>query len=181
MPPHPGPEPFEQMLTGGHPNSLGRTLEVVALVLDHPARLEELVDGYRSEDAVVRLRVSNALKRICIEHPEWVHPFTGRLLGEISQIDQASTQWTLAILFRLMSPLLSPEEREQALAILQNNLDGHSDWIVLNSTMETLFGWAGEDAELREWLLPRLQRHAQSERKAVAGRASRYLKQLGSR
>ena len=38
--------PFETMLSGGHPNSLGRTVEVVAAVLDDPARLDELFSCY---------------------------------------------------------------------------------------------------------------------------------------
>lgn len=33
---------FEEMLTGGHPNSLGRTVEVVELVLLSQARLTDL-------------------------------------------------------------------------------------------------------------------------------------------
>ena len=32
---------FEQMLTGGHPNSLGRTGEVVDSILAEPARLAQ--------------------------------------------------------------------------------------------------------------------------------------------
>ena len=56
------PESFEEMLTGGHPNSLGRTVEVVALVLADRDRLGELYACYQSDDAVVRLRTSNALK-----------------------------------------------------------------------------------------------------------------------
>ena len=35
-------ERFEDMLTGGHPNSLGRTIEVVDQVLANPTKIEEL-------------------------------------------------------------------------------------------------------------------------------------------
>ncbi|MFL0711889.1 MAG: hypothetical protein ACJLS2_03810 [Microcella pacifica] len=48
---------FESPLTGGHPNSLGNTVSVVDEVLADRALLAELVACYRSEDAVVRLRV----------------------------------------------------------------------------------------------------------------------------
>lgn len=54
-------EPFEQMLQGGHPNSLGRTQEVVNIALADQGRLEDLFATIRSEDAVVRLRVGDAL------------------------------------------------------------------------------------------------------------------------
>jgi|GEM_PF-4906833 len=39
-------ETFETMLTGGHHNSLGRTEEVVDLVLADETRLEELYNCY---------------------------------------------------------------------------------------------------------------------------------------
>ncbi len=52
------------MLTGGHPNSLGRTKEVVEMVLADPDRFDELFGCYASEDEVVRLRTSNAVKRV---------------------------------------------------------------------------------------------------------------------
>ena len=57
-------ESFEQMLTGGHPNSLGRTIEVVEIVLADRERLEELYRCYFSNDEVVRLRTSNGMKRV---------------------------------------------------------------------------------------------------------------------
>ena len=41
---------FEEMLTGGHPNSLGRTKEVVEIVLADHSRFEELYRCYTSVD-----------------------------------------------------------------------------------------------------------------------------------
>ncbi|WP_420640681.1 hypothetical protein [Candidatus Leptofilum sp.] len=72
---------FELMLKGGHPNSLGRTVVVVEMVLADRARVGELYTCYQSEDAVVRLRTSNALKRISSEQPEWLVPHLERLSG----------------------------------------------------------------------------------------------------
>jgi hypothetical protein len=85
---------FEEMLTGGHPNSLGRTIEVVDLVLEDPVKLSDLYNCYFSTDEVVRLRTSNAIKRISREKTEWLVPYIDRLISEISTIHQASTQWT---------------------------------------------------------------------------------------
>lgn len=164
-------ENFESMLSGGHPNSLGRTLEVVGLVLESPALLRPLFDCYRSDDAVVRMRTSNALKRITRLHPEWIEPFLDRLLGEVAAIDQDSTRWTLATLFRLLESRMRPQQRERARVIMQTNLDCCRDWIVLNTTMETLADWAQSDSRLKRWLLPRLQRLAGDSRKSVARKA----------
>ena len=58
---------IEERLTGGHPNSLGETVSVAEDVLQDSSRqlFNELCRTYSSDDEVVRLRVSSALKRIC--------------------------------------------------------------------------------------------------------------------
>jgi hypothetical protein len=164
---------FEEMLTGGHPNSLGRTVEVVDLVLKNPVRLSDLYNCYFSTDQVVRLRTSNAIKRISREKPEWLAPYIDKFISEISTIRQASTQWTLAELFQTLSGFMSETQRTNALAILKQNLETATDWIVLNNTMETLGEWAVTDSELKEWLLPCLDRLSDDSRKSVAGRAQK--------
>lgn len=55
-------ELFEDMLNGGHPNSIGRTVEVVNHVLTNPEKFEELYQCYFSNDEVVRLSVSNTMQ-----------------------------------------------------------------------------------------------------------------------
>ena len=47
---------IEVELSGGHPDSLGNTEAVVERILDDPALLDNLIDCYGSDDAVVRLR-----------------------------------------------------------------------------------------------------------------------------
>ena len=172
-------ETFEEMLTGGHHNSLGRTIEVVDLVLADREKLEDLYQCYFSEDEVVRLRVSNGVRRVCVEHPEWVVPYLDRLLTVISQIDQASTQWTLAKLFQMLESTMTESQKKQATEHMKHNVATHNDWIVLNNTMETLTDWSlMGDAELREWLLPHLERLKGDTRKSVSARAKKYLAKL---
>ena len=55
---------FENTLTGGHPNSLGKTIEIVDEVLDKPDIIDDLFNCYQSKNETVRLRTSNAFKRI---------------------------------------------------------------------------------------------------------------------
>jgi len=169
---------FERMLTGGHPNSLGSTVAVVDLVLADRSRLEDLLACYRSGDAVVRLRVSSALKRVCQAEPDWVVPHLDRLLGEVAAIDQASTQWTLAWLFGALEGRLSSTQRRRAEEVMRGNLEASDDWIVQNTTMATLGAWARSDAELRAWLLPRLEEFTRSRRVSVANRARKLLAAL---
>ncbi|MCH2080832.1 MAG: hypothetical protein MK226_00510 [Saprospiraceae bacterium] len=164
---------FEDRLKGGHPNSLGNTVEVVEEVLAEPSYFNELFECYFSDDEVVRLRVSNAMKRICRAEKPILVPYIDRLLDEISQIDQASTKWTLANLFALLQKDMTTEHLAKAKTIMKDNLAHHNDWIVLNNTMETLGTWAKKDEELKKWIIPHLERLEKDERKSVRKRAKK--------
>lgn len=166
-------ETFEAMLSGGHPNSLGRTIEVVDIVLADQSRLEDLYNCYFTTDEVVRLRTSNAIKRVSREQPEWLVPYIDRFIGQIAVINQASTQWTLADLFKTLRPHMTAAQQAEATLLLKKNLETHYDWIVLNNTMQTLGEWSQEDEALRAWLLPQLARLQLDQRKSIAKRAKK--------
>ena len=171
-------EPFALMLTGGHPNSLGRTVEVVDSVLADQSRLDKLYECYFDEDEVVRLRTSNAFKRIWRARPEWVVPYVDRFITTISQIDQDSARWTISDLFRELDSYLTDEQRAEATDVLKHNLETCDDWIVLNTTMQTLGEWAQKDDDLRTWLIPHLERLLQDTRKSVSKRAGKLWEML---
>ncbi len=166
---------FEKRLTGGHPNSLGNTIEVVDEVLDNQELFDELFNCYFSEDEIVRLRVSNAMKRICKVKPEYLLPYIDRFLNEIALIDQPSTKWTLALLFEMLDKNFSTEQLEKAKSIVKHNLESEPDWIVLNNSMETLAKWGKNDSALMTWLLPNLKKLSSDQRKSVAKRAQKIL------
>ena len=173
---------YAQRLSGGKPNSLGDTVAVVADVLAHPEAFDELFACYFADDALVRLRVSNCLKRVAAERPALLEPYLDRLLDEVAYIPQASTQWTLAQLLLTYTDRLSPAQLARAKGLLRRPLDGspepaawHDDWIVVNMTLNTLQAWARDDAELRAWLVPHLRRLAEDPRKSVRGRATKFL------
>ncbi len=171
-------ERFEIMLTGGHPNSLGRTIEVVDIILTDKNKLEELYQCYFSDNDVVRLRTSNAFKRICKENKSWLLPYIDRFTDEISEIDQASAQWTIAQLFLELTKLMSVEQVEKAKKILKKNLVHHKDWIVLNTTIKTLVQWSKEDPDLRKWIKPYLDKRSLDKRKSVASTAKKAIFEL---
>ena len=168
-------ETFEEMLTGGHPNSLGRTVEVFENVLADPTRLTDLFNTYQSDDAVVRLRVSSAIKRLARADDTFLLPILDRLLAETGELDQASAQWTLAQIFPLLRPHMSKAQITRAEAILKRNLEHDNDWIVLCETMKTLASWARKDADLKAWLTPHLERHSMDTRKTVSGTAKKSI------
>jgi uncharacterized protein with ParB-like and HNH nuclease domain len=169
---------FQEQLAGGHPNSLGNTVEVVDAVLAQNDLFAELFNCYFSDDEVVRLRTSNAMKRIGQRNKSLLVPYLDRFLTDIARLNQASAQWTLAQLFSLLENDLDSNQRRRAKELMKNNLANHTDWIVLNQTMATLSDWAESDAELKVWLKPHLQRLAADDRKSVSGRAQKFLKQF---
>ncbi|MEL7006288.1 MAG: hypothetical protein AAFN93_26710, partial [Bacteroidota bacterium] len=159
-------------------NSLGNTIEVVEEVLAEPVKFDQLFNCYFSSDEIVRLRVSNAMKRVCKANKPLLIPYIGRLINEISLIDQASTQWTLSTLFGELEKSMSVDEQRAAEKIMRKNLANHKDWIVLNTTLDTLSKWAKKDDDLKEWMRPHLDRLATDDRKTVAKRANKILSAL---
>ena len=169
---------FEERLKGGHPNSLGNTVEVVDEVLAENQLFNELFNCYFSNDEIVRLRTSNAMKRICKANKSILIPYIDRFLTDIAKIDQASTQWTLSQLFGMLDKDMTKKQIEQAKNIMKNNLSNHTDWIVLNQTMDTLTKWAKKDEDLKDWINPHLERLTADERKSVSGRAKKMIEKL---
>ena len=101
-------ESFEDMLTGVHPNSLGRTVEVVDCVLADPPRIEDLYACYHSTDEVVRLRSSPG--RVEAENHDLLF-LIDRLIEKIGALDQPSAQWTLAKLFEALWDDMSARQK----------------------------------------------------------------------
>lgn len=169
---------FAVLLTGGHPNSLGRTIEVVDAILADPPLLKQLYQCYFDDDEVVRLRTSNAMKRLWRQQPAWFPPYLDRFMTEIAHIDQSSTRWTLAQMFLELDDLLTADQRRRAIAIVRHNLAVCDDWIVISHSLEALGHWARHDPDLRDWLEPRLAHYLADQRRSVAGKARKLFDAL---
>lgn len=169
---------FEERLKGGHPNSLGNTVEVVEEVLSDKNRFDELFNCYYSDDEIVRLRTSSAMKRICLADQSILLPYLDKIIYDISKINQASTQWTLAILFELLEKKMSSKQILRAKEIMKNNIENHNDWIVLIQSMNTLVLWSKNDQELQKWIIPQLERLKEDKRKSVSNKAKKFLAKI---
>lgn len=172
-------EAFIDALAGGHHNSLGRTEEIVDVVVADERRLEELFACLDSPDELVRLRAGDALEKVCRERKDWFVPHAERFLTDIGRIDQPSVQWhTAQILDHLLSDL-TDGERRQGTDLLRGYLKESDGWIVLNTSATILTEWAGSDPTLPRSLRPLLERMAGDRRKSVARRAAKCLAALG--
>ncbi|NRA66042.1 MAG: hypothetical protein HRU19_16255 [Pseudobacteriovorax sp.] len=174
-------ESYESMLSGGHPNSLGRTLEVVADVeKDLPSHLPLLFACYRSKDTVVRLRTSNAFKRLFRAYPDQFKAYASKFLKKLPTLSQPSADWTLMQLCFEGDEYLSKAQRLKAVEYGKLLIKDSDDWIVQNASIQALSFWALDDAKLRRWLKPKLSKLSQSKRKSVANRAKKALEQLST-
>ncbi|MEO0972431.1 MAG: hypothetical protein AAFX85_04990 [Pseudomonadota bacterium] len=171
-------ELFVEMLAQAR-NSLGRTEEAVELVLAQPERIEELYQCYFQPNEWVRLRASSAFKRIWRRQVTLFLPYLTRFVDDISLIDQPSVRWTFAQLCLDLDAHLSASQRVTCVQRLQGYLQSTDDWIVQNTTVETLGTWARRDESLRRWLCPRLTVLVAQGRKSVAKRAAGWLERLG--
>ncbi|MER3393505.1 MAG: hypothetical protein RIA38_00865, partial [Microcella pacifica] len=85
---------------------------------------------------------------------------------------------TLSILFVLLDAHMTPPQRDAAIALMKANLH-YDDWIVQNTTAESLAHFARQRPELAAWLLPELRTMTTSRHKSVRGRAQKLLTSLG--
>ncbi len=113
------------------------------------------------------------MKRVCKYDKTILVPYIDRFLTEIAAIDQASTQWTLANPFRLLQKEMTETQIVSAKEIMKDNSANHNDWIVLDSSMDTLGKWSKKDTELKSCIAPYLKRLSKDSRKSVAGRANK--------
>jgi hypothetical protein len=178
-PPGDGRGAVEALLTGGDPRSLRNADIVVDAASRQPERLEELVQCVFSADDIVRMRASDALEKVCRSHPRLVQRFVPRLLGEMSQIGQASVQWHLAQI--LAEVPLDEGQQARAITVLEHNLDTSGDWIVTNCTLEALGVFARTSPAVRARLVERLHRCQHSHYKSVAARARKLLAEFDSK
>lgn len=166
------------MLAGGNARSLGRTEQVVELVLSRHARLDELFDCVFHADEVVRMRAGDALEKVCRQKPELLEPFKERLLNDVPKVRQASVQWHLAQMFSEIH--LNQSEKKRAVDILKHNLDTMDDWIVINLTLESLATFVREEAFGQDEFINILKQFQNGNHKSVASRANKLLKEFVS-
>ena len=171
-------EKFEIMLSGGRPNSLGRTLEVVDIILNDEGSLDYLFECYSTDDATVRLRVSNAFKRIFRQKPNWFVGYVDKFQSLVPTLNQPSAEWTLAQLHLEFFNLLNEEQKSKAIDISREQLRNSKDWIVIIQNINFLEKVAEEDESLRHWLLTKLNLISKDSRKAVSKKAAEIHKSL---
>lgn len=169
----------EILLVGGHANSLGRTNEVIEIVLNNKSRMDELFDCLFHTDAWVRMRAADALEKISRENPKWLEPYIDTMQTSLSKSTQASIQWHLAQIYRNVP--LTKQQKLKAIHWLKSLLSTTEvDWIVAANTMDTLvqFTFDGSLPKKQTSALVNVQLGHAS--KSVVKRANKLLVELNA-
>lgn len=168
---------YVTILSGGHPNSLGRTQQVVDEVLSDRHKLPALFNSLTSDDPVVRMRVGDALEKVARQQPDWFAQYVNRILDDMGAIEQPSIQWHVAQL--LTEIPLTVEQRRKGIKWLWRTHDSTHDWIVISETLTALAFFAPTSISVRQKLPSALQKAKRDPRKAVARRADKLLQGIG--
>ena len=174
---------FEVALTGGHPNSLGRTLEVVDVVQSDLTHIERLYDCFKSTDPVVRLRTSNAFKRLVRANPMLFENYAHKLVREVGAIPQDSTSWTVAqIIGENLKQWreLSQDIQDESIQFLFGLFTRSNDWIVLNAALKTLANIAVYDGTVDARFRPIAEEYLNDPRKSVSNTARKAIVAIDS-
>ncbi len=169
---------FAEMLrVGGKTNSLGRSDEVIDIVLNDKSRLKELYDCLYEDDAWLRMRAIDSLEKICRLNPDWLELYTNKMLDELIMSDQPSIKWHLAQMITEMN--LSEEQKQKAMLWLKEQLLSiEVDWIVAANVMDSLAQFTRDTSMPKEELTALLKLQQQHRSKSVVKRATKLLNEF---
>jgi len=159
--------------------SIGRSNQVVALVLQHPRSrtfgTEQLVRALWHSDPVVRMRAADALEKASILKPAILSRFKSELLGLLGETTQQELRWHLALMLPRLP--LTPAERRRSVAHLRRYLDDRSS-IVKTCALQAIFELSEQDFSLRSEALDLLRIAARSGTAAMRARSRILLKRV---
>jgi HEAT repeat protein len=164
-------------LRGGDRRSIGRSNEVVKLVLRAPQRFAELMRCLWSDDPIVRLRAADAAEKVSALKPELLKPYKAELLGLLAETDQIELRWHLAQMIPRLP--LTQAERKRATQALQLYLEDQSS-IVRTCALQALADLSQRNASLRLAVRELLEECALTGTAAMKARARKLLKGMKS-
>jgi hypothetical protein len=134
---------IEKLLGFGDLRTAGKSEEVITLVLANPELFENVIKAILSDNPGTRMRASDAVEKITLDHPDWLKPYKKLFLSKIIAIDQKEVKWHVAqILPRFR---LTAKEREIVFNLMLGYLDDTSQ-IVKTFAMQALTDIAMQDA-----------------------------------
>ena len=166
--------PILKKLAGGNRGSIGRSNEVAAQVLAHPAYFPDLFEGLSSDDPVMRMRVADAVEKISAQRAELLQPFKRKLLAIASSSTQQEVRWHAALIVPRLT--LTSKERAAALDILFDYLRDKSS-IVKTFAMQAIWDLAASDPKRKAQIIPLIEELAFVGTPAMRARGRKLLRE----
>lgn len=168
----------ELLLIGGHANSLGKTNEVIAMVLRDKTLLAELYECMLNDDAWVRMRAADTFEKVCREHPDWIEPYIDNIQSQLSGIgQQASIKWHIAQIYPQIT--LTKQQKSFALTWLKSQIaTTNVDWIVAANCLKSLLVFTKQGDVPPTELVKLLHIQQTHPSKSVVKKATKILAEL---
>jgi hypothetical protein len=135
-----------EMLRGGDRRSIGKSNEVVAMVLKEPGLFDALFSGLLTDDPLIRMRSADAAEKVTVIHPEYLAPYKKTLLKSLVKVVQAEVRWHVAPMLARLP--LSPSEQAAVINVLTSYMNDRSS-IVRTMAMQALYDLAERYEALR--------------------------------
>ena len=165
------------LLAGGDRRSIGRADEVAAAVSKNHTLFPTLMQGWRSNDPVVRMRAADATEKITRKQPDLLRVYKEELLALMTETEQQELRWHLAAIIPRLQ--LDPKERQLASCLLRGYLRDNSS-IVKTCALQALADLAVDDSSIQHEVI-RILRHAtRNGTPAMKARSRKLLLQFDS-
>ena len=154
---------------------IGRSDQVAAMVTEAPELFSELIAGLWSEDPLVRMRAADAAEKVTRKKRELLQPYTGELLGLMTETEQQELRWHLAAMVPRLA--LNPKQRNLATALLVGYLEDRSS-IVKTFALQGLADLAQDDPSIRPGVIEILRQATRTGTAAMKARGRKLLGRL---
>jgi len=167
--------PVLAMLQGGDRRSIGKSNEVVSMVLKEPTLFDALFSGMFMDDPLIRMRSADAVEKGTAIHPEYLAPYKKALLKSLVKVEQSEVRWHVAPMLARLP--LSKSEQAAVIDALTGYLNDRSS-IVKTFAMQALYDLAERYKALRPIALARIQERVAIGTPAMKARGRKLLAML---
>jgi hypothetical protein len=162
-------------LEGGDRRSIGRADQVAAAVSKNQALFPALMQGWWSENPLVRMRAADATEKITRKNPHLLRSYKRELLGLMAEAKQQELRWHLAAIVPRL--LLTSEERRLAYSLLIGYLADRSS-IVKTCALQALADLATDDSSILAGVIKILRQSIRNGTPAMKARSRKLLFRL---
>ncbi len=151
--------------------------EAMKSVIHDPSLFSVLVLGMENPNELIAMRSADAVEKLTRDIPEWLRPHKSFLMHLIDKTDQQEVRWHLAQIIPRLE--LTLDERKTFISIFEKFLTDKSR-ILVTFSMQAMVDLAGNDTDLKDKILPPIQRLTRIGSGAMRARGKKLLKQMES-